>query len=65
MSEFDPTIAGFCQRHHVCRQTVYNEINGGRLRIYKVGRATRISPDADRDWLHERERETAGTSVEI
>jgi len=57
---FDPTINGFCQRHHVCRQTVYNEISAGRLRTYKVGiRGVRISPQAEADWVKSREAEAS------
>jgi hypothetical protein len=57
--EFDPTINGFCRRHHCCRQTAYNEIKAGRLRTYKVGiRGKRISPQADEDWVKSRESES-------
>lgn len=55
-NDFDPTIKGFCKRHHVCRQITHNEIKAGRLRIYKVGRATRITPTADEDWVKGREQ---------
>lgn len=59
-SPFDPTISGFCHRHHECRQTVYNEINAGRLRTYKVGmRGVRISPEVDAEWLKAREAEAS------
>ena len=56
---FDPTINGFCRRHKLCRQTAYNEINAGRLRTYKIGKSRRITEDADRDWLKDREQDAA------
>ena len=33
------------------RQTVYNEINQGRLKTFTVGRRRLISPDALTDWI--------------
>jgi hypothetical protein len=47
------------ERHHVCRQTVHNEIAAGRLRVYRIGRAVRITPEADAEWVQAREAEAS------
>ena len=39
------------------RQTVYNEINAGRLRTFKVGRRRLVSPAALADWVAALERQ--------
>lgn len=39
------------------RQVVYNEINAGRLKTYKVGRRRFASAEAVRAWIRQRERE--------
>lgn len=43
----------------LCRQTLYNEINNGALRSFKVGRRRLISPQALHDWVRSREQDTA------
>ena len=39
------------------RQTVYNEINAGRLRSYKVGRRRFVSEEACVEYVRAREAE--------
>jgi excisionase family DNA binding protein len=41
------------------RQSIYNEINDGRLRTFKVGRRRLVSPAALEDWVAALEREAA------
>ena len=55
---FDGTRKGFCRRQHVSHQTYHNEVNGGRLRTYKIGRARRHTEEAEREWVAAREAET-------
>ncbi len=40
------------------RQTVYNEINAGRLRSFRVGKRRLVSNDALQEWVKAREIET-------
>ncbi len=39
------------------RQTVYNEINAGRLRTFRVGKRRMVSDDALQEWVKAREIE--------
>lgn len=41
------------------RQTIYNEINSGRLKSFKVGRRRLISPAALDAWVKQLEKESA------
>ena len=43
---------------HVSRQTVYDEINSGRLKTFKIGRRRFVSDDALREYIKDREEET-------
>ena len=52
------TIPGAGKRLNSSRQTVYNEINAGRLRSYKVGRRRFISEEALVEYIRAREAET-------
>ena len=47
------------ERNSLCRQSIYNEINAGRLRSFKVGKSRRISDEAEREWIRQREAEAA------
>lgn len=40
-------------------QSVYNELNAGRLRSFKIGRRRFITEEALRDYVSEREAESA------
>ncbi|MGI9302734.1 MAG: helix-turn-helix domain-containing protein [Gammaproteobacteria bacterium] len=45
------TLDNVAQRRHVHRATLYREIAAGRLRVTKIGNATRIT-DIDEDaWI--------------
>ena len=44
------------------RQTVYNEINSGRLRTFNVGRRRMVSAEALRDWVQAREAEATAAA---
>lgn len=46
------------QALHLSHQTVYNEINAGRLKTYRVGRRRFISHDALHQYVWDREQET-------
>lgn len=41
------------------RQTVYHELNSGRLRSFKVGKRRLVTPAALADWVARLEREAA------
>lgn len=49
------SINEVCNMTGLCRQTVYNQINSGQLRSFKVGKRRLISPAALDEWvtLHE------------
>jgi len=42
----------------LCRQSIYNQINSGNLRTFKVGRRRLVSPAALNQWVKDRETET-------
>jgi excisionase family DNA binding protein len=48
-----------CAAIGVSRATLYDLINSGRLRSYRIGRARRISSDAISDCIKALEAETA------
>ena len=48
-------ILEFCEAYRVGRSTTYEEIREGRLKIFKVGKLTRISVEAAEDWRRQRE----------
>jgi excisionase family DNA binding protein len=45
------------------RQTLYNEINAGRLRTYSVGSRRFISHEAITTWIRNREAEQPITAI--
>jgi len=51
------SIKDFAEISGVCIQTIYNEINAGRLQTYNVGRRRFISRAAAEQWQHDRENE--------
>ncbi len=57
-------IPEFCEAYRVGRSTVYEEIRGGRLKIFKVGKLTRISVEAAENWRRQREEETGFRLIE-
>jgi excisionase family DNA binding protein len=52
----------FCQRYRVSRTKAYEEILAGRLRVTKLGRATRICIDDAEAWLAALRRESRGVA---
>ncbi len=48
-------ILEFCEAYRVGRSTAYEEIRAGRLKIFKVGKLTRISIEAAENWRRQRE----------
>ena len=52
-------IPEFCEAYRVGRSTVYEEIRTGRLKIFKVGKLTRISVEAAENWRRQREESAA------
>ncbi len=52
-------IPEFCEAYRVGRSTTYEEIRAGRLRIFKIGKLTRISIEAAENWRRQREETTA------
>ena len=45
----------FWLAYHIGRSSAYEEIRQGRLKIFKVGKLTRISVEAAENWRRERE----------
>lgn len=48
-------ILEFCEAYRVGRSSAYEEIREGRLKIFKVGKLTRISVEAAENWRRQRE----------
>ncbi len=48
-------ILEFCEAYHIGRSSAYGEIREGRLKIFKVGKLTRISVEAGENWRRQRE----------
>jgi hypothetical protein len=59
----DYTIKDWCKKGRVCRQTAHNEIAAGRLEVYRIGRAVRITAEADESWQRAREAEASAASM--
>lgn len=51
------TVREIAKRNGVSHMTVYNEINAGRLRSFKIGKCRRITDDAEAAWIQDREAE--------
>ncbi len=46
------SIDQLADAHRLSRATMYREVKAGRLRVMKVGRATRVSAQAEQDWVN-------------
>ena len=57
MNKKSYSVNEVAQRNGLCRQSIYNEINAGRLRSFKVGKSRRISSEAEEKWIHQSEEE--------
>ncbi|MFB1490775.1 MULTISPECIES: helix-turn-helix domain-containing protein [unclassified Thiocapsa] len=53
------TVKDVMQRTKLCRQSVYNEINSGRLKTFRVGNRRLVSPAALSEWVKSLERAAA------
>ena len=51
------TVKEIASRNGISHVTVYKEINGGRLRSFKLGKSRRISAEAETEWVRAREAE--------
>ena len=58
LENFSYSIIQLMEVLHVSRQTVYDEINSGRLKTFKIGRRRFVSDDALREYIKDREEET-------
>ena len=52
------TLKEFGERRHMGNTKIYEEINSGDLRVYKIGKLTRISDQAEADWLRLKEEQS-------
>ncbi len=52
------SIQQFCEDHGVTRPTLYKEIAAGRIRIFKIGRLSRISDAAEAQYIADSEERT-------
>ena len=50
------SVIQFCTDHGISRVTFYSEVRLGRLRIFKAGRWTRVSSDAEKDYIEQAEQ---------
>jgi excisionase family DNA binding protein len=53
------SVADVCKMTGLCRQSIYNQINSGHLRSFKVGKRRLISPQALDEWVIAQEASTA------
>ena len=53
------TVDQVAKRNQISRQSIYKEINAGRLRSFKVGKSRRITEEAEQEWIRQREEEAA------
>ena len=45
------TIPQLCDKHNVSRTTIYREVSAGRLKLTKIGNASRVSEKHEMEWL--------------
>ena len=58
------SIEQWCQRHNVSRSTYYKLLKAGKSpKTMKVLDCIRISEDADRQWVRDREAEAVQTEA--
>ncbi|MEQ9003847.1 MAG: excisionase family DNA-binding protein [Pseudomonadales bacterium] len=53
------SVREFCARHQISKPTALKEIHEGRLRTFRVGKLYRITPEAEAEWITDREREAS------
>lgn len=49
------SVKQFCDDHSITKPTFYKEVNAGRIRIFKIGRQTRVSDVAEADYIADSE----------
>ncbi len=58
------TIAGFCEKYRMSRQSFYNLAAIGRApETLDIGRTKRITPDAEARWVDRMHREPIRTGI--
>ena len=57
------SIDQFCERWEIGRTKVYEEIRAGRLRVMKIGKLTRITPEAEAAWQSQLEEQSAEAAL--
>ncbi len=50
------SVKQFCEDHGITKPTFYNEVNAGRIRVFKIGSLTRISDAAEQQYISESEQ---------
>lgn len=53
------SVPEFARMIGVCVDTVYKEINAHKLKSFKIGKRRIISPEAAKEYVKQREAETA------
>ena len=47
------SVKQFCEDHGITKPTFYNEVNAGRIRVFKIGSLTKISDVAEEQYISE------------
>ena len=50
------SVKQFCEDHGITKPTFYNEVNAGRIRVFKIGSLTKISDVAEEQYISESEQ---------
>ena len=50
------SVKQFCEDHSITKPTFYNEVNAGRIRVFKIGSLTRISDAAEKQYISDSEK---------
>ncbi len=50
------SVKQFCEDHGITKPTFYNEVNAGRIRVFKIGNLTKISNIAEEQYISESEQ---------
>ncbi|MEJ8838398.1 hypothetical protein [Ramlibacter sp. AN1133] len=64
MTEQAYTLKEFAKTHKIGKTKTYEEINAGRLQVYKVGTRTYVSTRAAQEWQRRLEEEARRSSVQ-
>ena len=58
------SVKQFCEDHGITKPTFYNELNAGRIRVFKIGSLTRISDAAEQQYISESEQRAKDNASE-